>query len=47
MTQFVYEIKDAAGIHARPSGLLVKLAATFQSDITIECNGKKVSAKKL
>ena len=47
MTQFSYEIKDAAGIHARPAGLLVKLAGTFQSDITIECGGKKASAKKL
>ena len=46
MTQFSYEIKDAAGIHARPAGLLVKLAGTFQSDITIECGGKKASAKK-
>lgn len=47
MTQFSYEIKDAAGIHARPAGLLVKLAGTFQSDISIECGGKKASAKKL
>lgn len=47
MTQFSYEIKDAAGIHARPAGLLVKLAGTFQSDIYIECGGKKASAKKL
>ena len=47
MTQFSYEIKDAAGIHARPAGLLVKLAGTFQSDISIECGEKKASAKKL
>ncbi|MDE6965287.1 MAG: HPr family phosphocarrier protein, partial [Lachnospiraceae bacterium] len=33
MQTFNYTITDELGIHARPAGLLVKLAAGFKSDI--------------
>lgn len=45
MKQFSYTIKDALGIHARPAGMLVKTAKSFESTITIQ-NGKKSSDMK-
>ena len=33
MKTFTYAITDAAGIHARPAGLLVKEAKKFESKI--------------
>ena len=35
MKQFQYTIKDELGVHARPAGLLVKLAKQYASAITI------------
>ena len=36
MKQFQYTIKDELGVHARPAGLLVKLAKQYTSTVTIE-----------
>lgn len=47
MASFSFVIKDELGIHARPAGLLVKEAGALASEITIEKNGKKGSAKKI
>lgn len=47
MKTFEYEVKDPMGIHARPAGILVKTAATFPCNITIESNGKTADAKKI
>lgn len=47
MTEITYTIKDQTGIHARPAGMLVKLAATFKSDIKIKSNEKSADAKKI
>lgn len=47
MKSFVYTIKDEIGIHARPAGLLAKKAKEFESEITVEKDGKKVVATKL
>lgn len=47
MKQFSYVITDELGIHARPSGELVKVAKQFSSSIKIECNGKSVDGKRL
>ena len=47
MKEFLFTIRDPAGLHARPAGLLVKQAAGFQSRITIKSNGKTVDAKRL
>lgn len=47
MKTFSYTIKDAVGIHARPAGLLAKLAKTFSSTISIEKDGKSVNVTKL
>ena len=47
MKQFQYTIKDALGVHARPAGLLVKLAKQYTSTITLEKNGKTCDMRKL
>ena len=47
MISFIYTITDELGIHARPAGLLVKLAGGFQSDITIVKDGKEANAKRI
>ncbi|MEE1013868.1 MAG: HPr family phosphocarrier protein [Clostridia bacterium] len=47
MKEFQYTIKDEQGIHARPAGLLVKEASGFQSNITLEVNGKTGDAKRI
>ncbi len=47
MKQFDYVIKDPIGLHARPAGLLVKLASSYQSKVTLEANGKSAECGKL
>lgn len=47
MKELQYVIKDSAGIHARPAGLLVKKAAEFSSKITIKNGGKSADARRL
>lgn len=47
MKTFSHVIKDEIGIHARPAGLLAKKAKEFKSEVTIEKDGKAVSAVKL
>lgn len=47
MKEFQYVVQDPIGLHARPAGLLVKLAAGYQSKITISGNGKSSDGKKL
>ena len=47
MNSFEYTVKDENGIHARPAGLIARKAAEFACDVTIECNGKSASLKKL
>ena len=40
-------IKDKMGLHARPAGMLAKEAKNFESEITIEKDGKKVNVERL
>lgn len=47
MKTFNYEIKDSLGIHARPAGLLSKLAAKFESKVEISVGEKTADAKRL
>jgi len=46
MKQFQYTVHPVV-IHARPAGLLVKLAKQYTSAITIEKNGKTCDMRKL
>lgn len=47
MKKILYTIKDPAGIHARPAGMLVKEAKQYESRIQLQKDGKKVSATNL
>lgn len=47
MRIFEYTIKDEVGLHARPAGMLAKLAKELGGIITIEKDGKCVDATKL
>ena len=38
MKEFTYVIQDAVGLHARPAGLIVKLAHTMDSCVTLTAN---------
>lgn len=41
------EVINQYGIHARPAALLVKTASGFQSEILLEKDGARVSAKSI
>ena len=47
MRKFEYTVRDALGIHARPAGLLVKLAKTLDSEITLSKGDRSASATRL
>ncbi|MFR8546870.1 MAG: HPr family phosphocarrier protein [[Clostridium] scindens] len=47
MGSFQYVIKDEVGMHARPAGMLVKLAKELSSAVTITKRDRTVEATKL
>lgn len=47
MKEFQYVIKDEAGIHARPAGMLAKEAKNFKSKIILVGNGREADALRL
>ena len=47
MKEFTYVIQDAEGLHARPAGLIVKLAQAMESKVTLAANGKTADCKRL
>lgn len=48
MKEFTYTIEDELGIHARPAGLLSKLAKTFPDTVvTVTKGGRTVKATQL
>lgn len=47
ISKFAYTITDPNGLHARPTGLLVKKAQAYSEEITIECNGKSAGLTRL
>jgi phosphocarrier protein len=47
MTEIKYLIDDELGLHARPAGLLVKMAAKFKCDIQLGTPVKMVNAKRI
>lgn len=46
MKQFSYTVQDHMGIHARPAGLIVKLAKGLNSEIIIEKGEKSADARR-
>lgn len=47
MKKFNYVIKDELGIHARPAGMLVKMAKQYESAVEIRKGEKNVRASQL
>ena len=47
MKEFTYVIKDPAGVHARPAGLIVKEAKNFNSDIILKHGIETANLKRL
>lgn len=47
MKEFRYVITDPEGIHARPAGLLVKQAGSYQAEIKIGKGDKSADAKRI
>lgn len=47
MKQKTVTVKNRAGIHARPSALIVKTANEFDSDIFLELDDMKINAKSI
>ncbi len=47
MKTFGYVIKDELGIHARPAGMLAKLAKNYKSEILLHKGDKKANCTKL
>ena len=47
MKEFTYVIQDAEGLHARPAGLIVKLAQAMDSRVTLTANEKTADCKRL
>jgi phosphocarrier protein HPr len=40
-------ISNRLGLHARAAGMLVRLAGTFTSQVTVEKDGSRVNAKSI
>ncbi|MDR7002785.1 phosphocarrier protein HPr [Neobacillus niacini] len=47
MAEKQFKIIEASGIHARPATILVQTASKFDSNINLECRGKKVNLKSI
>lgn len=47
MIEKQYTILGTAGLHARPTSILVSAVSSFKSDITLEHVGKKVNLKSI
>jgi phosphocarrier protein HPr len=41
------QIINAYGLHMRPSSKFVKLATSFQSEVSVECGGIRVNGKSI
>lgn len=47
MTQRTVRVVNRAGLHTRPAAMLVKLAATFASDVHLVKDGFHINAKSI
>ncbi|MCL2231159.1 MAG: HPr family phosphocarrier protein, partial [Treponema sp.] len=47
MTEKVVTVKNRAGIHARPSAILVQTTKNYKSNIYIEKNSDRINAKSI
>ncbi len=47
MAERTVTVTNKAGIHARPSALIVKTASQYASDVFLSCDGTEVNAKSI
>lgn len=47
MKKIIVQIKNKAGLHARPSSLFVQLASTYDSDIKVRYEGEEINGKSI
>jgi phosphocarrier protein len=47
MKSIEVEIKNKAGLHARPSSLFVQTASAFESDVIVKCDDEEVNGKSI
>ena len=47
MKEIKHVLTDPLGIHARPAGLLIRMAGKFKCDIQIGSTAKMVNAKRI
>ena len=47
MKEYKYILKDKNGLHARPAGMLTKVAKGFESEIRVKAKGKEADGKRL
>lgn len=47
MKSIEVQIKNKAGLHARPSSLFVQTASEFDSDVTVKCDDEEVNGKSI
>ncbi len=47
MTERTATVINPLGMHARPAAQVVRLAATFRSEIQLLCDGQSVNAKSI
>ncbi|MDR2482914.1 MAG: HPr family phosphocarrier protein [Treponema sp.] len=47
MVQQIVKVQNRAGIHARPSAMLVQTIKDFQSSIYLEKGGDRINAKSI
>jgi phosphocarrier protein HPr len=41
------QVVNAYGLHVRPASKFVKLAHSFQSEVRVECEGRRVNGKSI
>ena len=47
MKEIKVEIKNEAGLHARPSSKFVELVSEYNSEITVKTNGEEVNGRSI
>lgn len=47
MKKIEVEIKNKAGLHARPSSLFVQVATEYDSDIMVKCDDEEINGKSI
>lgn len=47
MKKIKVEIKNEAGLHARPSSKFVELVSEFNSEISVKTNGEEVNGRSI